>query len=429
MRTILLAVLLAGACDQGKSKLDNITSKPVAGSAAAGSGAAAINAIDIDSKDILNRKESSPAAQVKHVLIAWKDLDSTYQGRMDPRASKRTNAEAAKLAKEIADKLRKAPDTIDALVKEYSEDPGSQSGEPYEVKADTPFVPEFKALALHLKEKEVGIVRTKFGYHVMERVLPPPPDPLESADILKRPAEKGPVNVQHVLVGWKDTPAAKAGRGDPRAKERTKEQADKIAQDVFAKVKAGGDMAKLMKEFSEDEGSKDNARAYAVTADSQMVEPFKNLSLRLKEGEAGLVKSPFGWHIIKRVPPPPPDSLESADILKREPTTQKAKVKHILLGWKDLNGGGDERAKKRDRATLETLVKGTVAKLKGGAKIEPLMKELSEDPGSAKSGEGYDVTPDAGLVEPFKNLSLRLKVGEVGVVKTDFGIHIIQRVE
>jgi len=32
-------------------------------------------------------------------------------------------------------------------------------------------------------------------------------------------------------------------------------------------------------------------------------------------------------------------------------------------------------------------------------------------------------------VEPFKNLSLRLKPNEVGVVKTDFGIHIIQRVE
>ena len=39
------------------------------------------------------------------------------------------------------------------------------------------------------------------------------------------------------------------------------------------------------------------------------------------------------------------------------------------------------------------------------------------------------MTPDAGLVEPFKNLSLRLKVGEVGVVKTQFGIHIIQRTE
>ena len=74
-------------------------------------------------------------------------------------------------------------------------------------------------------------------------------------------------------------------------------------------------------------------------------------------------------------------------------------------------------------------MKETVAKLKKGEKIEPLMKSLSEDPGSAATGEGYDVTPDAGLVEPFKQLSLRLKVGEVGVVKTQFGIHIIQRTE
>src|SRR5678815_3092663 len=104
-----------------------------------------------------------------------------------------------------------------------------------------------------------------------------------------------------------------------------------------------------------------------------------------------MVKSPFGWHIIKRVPPPPPDPLESADILKRPQETQKAKVKHILIGWKDLNAGGDERAKNRTRPQLEQLVKQTLAKLKGGAKIEPLMKELSEDPGSSKTGEGYDV--------------------------------------
>ena len=37
-----------------------------------------------------------------------------------------------------------------------------------------------------------------------------------------------------------------------------------------------------------------------------MVEPFKNLALRLKIDEAGLVKSPFGWHVIKRVVRPPP---------------------------------------------------------------------------------------------------------------------------
>jgi parvulin-like peptidyl-prolyl isomerase len=363
------------------------------------------------------------------VLIGWKELAASRPGQADPRAAKRTNAEAAALAEEIAGKLKTNPDSIDALVKESSEDPGSLGGEPYTVKADTPFVPEFKTLALRLKEKEVGIVKTSFGYHVMERVAPPPPDPLESNDILARKPEAGPVKVQHVLIGWKDTPAAKSGRGDPRAMKRDKAEADKVAKDVLDKARAkGADMAKLMKEFSEDPGSKDSARVYDVSADAPLVEPFKDLALRLKENEVGLVKSPFGWHVMKRVPPPPPDSLESADILKRDPETQKAKVKHILLGWKDVHAS-DPRGAKRDRAALEKLVKTTVGSLKSGTKIEPLMADLSEDPGSAKTGNSYDVTPDAGLVPPFKALSLRLKVGEVGVVKTDFGIHIIQRVE
>ena len=421
----LAFLLLSSACQ--KAEKGNVG--PATGS---GSGSAAVApptpgpAEDLDSKEILGRGETSPAVQVKHVLIGWSDLASAYGGRMDPRAQKRTNAEAAKLAKEIKAKIEALPagdvDQLNALIKATSEDPGSMSGEPYDVKADTPFVPEFKQLALRLRLNEVGIVKTNYGYHVMIRVPPPPADPLESTDILARPPETtGTVQVQHVLIGWKDAPGA-------RGATRSKAEADKLATDVLAKVRANGDMAKLMKEFSEDPGSKDTAKAYDVSPDAPMVEPFKNLSLRLKMGEAGLVKSQFGWHVIKRVPPPPPDALESADILKREPTTQKAKVKHILLGWTEVHAE-DERGKKRTRAELEKLVKATVGKLKGGAKIEPLMAELSEDPGSAKSGTSYDATPDAGLVAPFKNLSLRLKVGEVGVVKTDFGIHIIQRVE
>ena len=154
--------------------------------------------------------------------------------------------------------------------------------------------------------------------------------------------------------------------------------------------------------------------------------------MRLKMGEVGLARTSFGWHVMKRVPPPPPpppDALDSVDILKRPVATDKAKVKHILLGWKEVHGKSAPRGEGRDRATLEKLVKDTVAKLQKGDKIEPIMAELSEDPGSAKDGKSYDVSPTAQLVAPFKNLSLRLKVGEVGVVKSDFGIHIIQRVE
>src|SRR4051812_17056424 len=104
MRKVLIAVaLLAAACEQKKSKLDDMVST----SHGTGSGSAAVdNAIDIDRKDIMNRKEASASVQVKHVLIGWDTLDKVYQGRLDPRAAKRSNAEAAKLAKEIADKLK-----------------------------------------------------------------------------------------------------------------------------------------------------------------------------------------------------------------------------------------------------------------------------------------------------------------------------------
>jgi parvulin-like peptidyl-prolyl isomerase len=431
--TLILLIAAAGCQKASKDNKDN-TAKPTPGSNQApdkGSGgmsapAPAAGVKDIDSKDILARTETSPEVYVKHVLIGWKDLAAAYQGQLDPRAAKRTNAEAAQLAQDIAAKLKANPDSIDALVKESSEDPGSLSGDPYTVKGDSPFVPEFKNLALRLKDKEIGIVKTTFGYHVMERVSAPTPDPLESADILARPPEAGPAQIQHVLIGWKDSPAARAGKADKRALERSKADADKLAKDVLDKLRANGDMAKLMKDLSEDPGPKD--KIYEVANDTPMVEPFKNLALRLKLNEVGMVKSPFGWHIMKRVPPPPPDALESADVLKRDQATAKAKVKHILLGWTAVHAD-DERGKKRERPALEALVKATVAKLKKGDKIEPLMAELSEDPGSAKSGISYDVTPEAGLVAPFKNLSLRLKVGEVGVVKTDFGIHIIKRTE
>lgn len=423
LAALLLSLAVAGGCQKAEQKPAGgagATSGSAAGSA---SGSAAAPAEDLDSKDILARTETAKQVLVKHVLIGWKDLAATYGGRMDPRASGRSNADAAKLAREVYGKLKADATQIDALVASTSEDPGSKSGEPYEVKAETAFVPEFKKLALRLQVGEAGIVKTSYGYHVMVRVAPPPPDPLESADILARPAGTDEVQVQHVLIGWK----GKQSR-DKRAAERTKEDADKLAQDVLAKVKAGGDMAALMKEFSEDPGSKDSGKAYDVGPDAPMVEPFKNLSLRLQIGEAGMVKTQFGWHVIKRVPPPPPDALESADILKRQPETQKAKVKHILLGWTEVHAS-DPRGEKRTRAELEKLVKETIGKLQKGAKIEPLMAELSEDPGSAKAGTDYEVTPDAGLVPPFKALSLRLKVGEVGAVKTDFGIHIIQRTE
>lgn len=126
------------------------------------------------------------------------------------------------------------------------------------------------------------------------------------------------------------------------------------------------------------------------------------------------------------------DGVQSYDLVCREPVANHTRVKHILIGWKDLatpEHAVDPRAAARTYAQARELAQALLAKLRGGEAIEPLMKEYSEDPGSAQSGEAFDVRPDAALVFPFKALGLRLNVGEAGIIQSTFGLHVMQRVE
>jgi parvulin-like peptidyl-prolyl isomerase len=133
----------------------------------------------------------------------------------------------------------------------------------------------------------------------------------------------------------------------------------------------------------------------------------------------------------------PPDISTSAvvskDILAREPLANTAEVKHILLSWKDLadafGGRQDKRATVRAKPDAEAEVKKLFDAIKGGGDFDALMKEHSEDLGSAASGRAFTVTPDAQLVIEFRQLALRLYVDEVGVVESDFGFHIIKRLK
>lgn len=129
---------------------------------------------------------------------------------------------------------------------------------------------------------------------------------------------------------------------------------------------------------------------------------------------------------------PPVSPVVSADILAREPLANTATVKHILISWKDLadafQGHLDPRAEPRTKADAEAEVRSLVKQLEAGAEFDTLMKASSEDTGSAASGRPFTVTPDAQLVIEFRQLSLRLHPGEVGVCQSDFGFHIIKRI-
>src|SRR5262245_6325260 len=133
--SLLVAIAaLAAGCQKSSSGVSTGSGSATGTGSASGTGSADTTPPkDLDSKDILARPAGTDEVLVKHVLIGWKELAPTYRGHMDKRAQNRTNAAAADLAQGIYDKLKANPDQIDALVKESSEDPGSQSGEPYPV--------------------------------------------------------------------------------------------------------------------------------------------------------------------------------------------------------------------------------------------------------------------------------------------------------
>ena len=85
--------------------------------------------------------------------------------------------------------------------------------------------------------------------------------------------------------------------------ERTDEQARALAQEVLDKLNAGGDFDTLMREYSEDIESSYEGYSF-IHNDGQFDITFDNAAYALAVGEtSGLVKTDFGYHIIRRLPP------------------------------------------------------------------------------------------------------------------------------
>lgn len=111
--------------------------------------------------------------------------------------------------------------------------------------------------------------------------------------------------VAHVLIAF-------AGASRSQA-TRSREAAEKLAYELLARARRGDDFNKLMKEFSDDPGEgvygMANFRVSPKGNDYErkgMVPAFGDVGFKLPVGTVGmsvydLQKSPFGWHIIKRL--------------------------------------------------------------------------------------------------------------------------------
>jgi parvulin-like peptidyl-prolyl isomerase len=107
---------------------------------------------------------------------------------------------------------------------------------------------------------------------------------------------KEQVTASHILIAYAGARAASD------ATKRTKEQAQKLAEEVAAKAHArGADFAALAKRYTEDPSGKTNGGKLGSFERGRLVKPFEDAVFALPPGQvSGVVETAFGFHIIHR---------------------------------------------------------------------------------------------------------------------------------
>lgn len=120
------------------------------------------------------------------------------------------------------------------------------------------------------------------------------------------------------------------------------------------------------------------------------------------------------------------ETISIFKIVGNSTSADSAKVRHILFAYKGGASASPDitRTKEQAKAKADSLQKA----IKRGAKMEDLVEKFTDDPGS-KAGNKGDYgwfTRESGFVEPFKDAGFNNNKGDVVVVETDFGYHVIQ---
>lgn len=180
----------------------------------------------------------------------------------------------------IIKRLKKGDD-FEVVAREMSDDQSAKTngGDLYYFTAGMT-VPEFEDAIYDLKigEYTKKPVRTMFGLHVVKLTD-------------KKKRNEG-IRAAHILIqDIKDTVTGKVIDSTTSYNK---------AKDILARIRNGEDFTKLATELSEDPGSKPRGGDLGFFDRRRMVQSFDSTAFSLKVGQVSdLVRTPFGWHIIK----------------------------------------------------------------------------------------------------------------------------------
>ena len=114
------------------------------------------------------------------------------------------------------------------------------------------------------------------------------------------------------------------------------------------------------------------------------------------------------------------DEFVLAKVIDVKPLPDTVKVRHILIATQE------QGQFVREDSTAKKLADSIELAIKGGAKFDSLVVKYSDDQGSKTNGGVYDNVYSGQMVPPFNDFIFNHKVGESGIVKTDFGYHYIE---
>ncbi|MFZ9642871.1 MAG: peptidylprolyl isomerase [Candidatus Methylopumilus sp.] len=182
------------------------------------------------------------------------------------------------------------------------------------------------------------------------------------------------------------------------------------AEDALAQLQAGKDFAKISASFSDAPNALEGG-SLGWKNGSQIPALFLEALKPLKAGELSpILRSPNGFHILK--------------VTNRRGGTSplvisQTHVRHILIKLSEI-------VSEKDAMARMVSIK---ERLDHGDKFEDLARQFSDD-GSAKSGGDLSWVNPGDTVPEFEKAMNALAPGETsGIIKTQFGLHILQVIE
>lgn len=233
--------------------------------------------------------------------------------------------------KNLATNAAKDPDKFLALAPFTSDDPSvvdNKGDLGYFTAMD--MVYPFENAVYNTKPGEVGpVVRSRFGYHVLK--------------VYEKRPSRGEIMVAHIMVEVKKN-----------ATEGDKSNAQKKIQELYAKVKTGGEKFEdVARQFSDHKQSSDNGGQLPPFKAGRYAKAFEDAAFALKKNGdiSAPVESQYGWHIIKRIekkelPPFAEMKNELKAKVSRDSRSQMGRVALIARVKKD--NGFKENLKARD---------------------------------------------------------------------------------